>query len=344
MPTTPLPPPPAKKWLLRAVKLAILAILIWAVHNELAKAWEQLKDYDWQVQWPWILAAAAIYLLGMLPAGLFWHMTLRAMGQDSHILPTLRAYCIGHLGKYVPGKAIVVVMRAGMICGERVSASVAAVSVFVETLTMMGAGSFLAAAILLIWFRDRDVPAYLLGGMIAMMTVSALPTMPPIFRAIIAALGIGRGDEQTRAKVRGLGYGTILAGWLMMPWMWLFWGLSYWATLKALGVPMHDPLTDLPFITATVTLAVIAGFVVLIAPGGAGPRELVLLLLATPYLDGLVSNAQLMATVSVVMLRVVWLLADLLISGILYPMRPRREPVLRPSDEIEAAESPVHSP
>jgi len=52
--------------------------------------------------------------------------------------------------KYVPGKALVVILRAGLIRSRRVNAVVAAISVFYETLTMMAVGSFLAGAILVL--------------------------------------------------------------------------------------------------------------------------------------------------------------------------------------------------
>ncbi len=73
-------------------------------------------------------------------------------------LNTLRAYYIGHLGKYVPGKAMVVILRTVMVRGHRVDAAVAAVSVFFETLTMMAVGAFMAAGILAVRLRkERDV-------------------------------------------------------------------------------------------------------------------------------------------------------------------------------------------
>ena len=83
-----------------------------------------------------------LYLVGLLPEGLFWQRALRAMGQEAPLGRTLRAYYIGHLGKYVPGKAMVVVLRTGLICGPGVDAGIAAASVFLETLTMMAVGAF----------------------------------------------------------------------------------------------------------------------------------------------------------------------------------------------------------
>lgn len=294
------------------------------MHRELYQAWGQLQEHQWEFHVAWLALAGGLYAVGMVPAGVFWYLLLRGLGQDARLGPSLRAYCIGHLGKYVPGKALVVVMRAGMVCGERVSAAVAAVAVVVETLTMMAAGSFLSGAILAIWFRHRDLPWYIYGGAIGMVVVSGLPTLPPVFRLVMRLTGVGKSDPETAQKLQSLSYSTLLTGWILMPLMWVCWALSYWATLRGMGATGMDPLAELPFFTATVALAVVAGFAVLITPGGLGPRELVLVMLVKPHLENFVPNAALMAAASVVVLRLVWLVAELVVSGILYPMSRAR--------------------
>lgn len=313
----------AKKWLLRAAKLLVVALVIWAVHKTLYEAWCQLHGHRWHIEVPWLLAAGAFYLAGMAPAALFWHLVLRAMGQPSRLWSTFRAYSVGHLGKYVHGKAMVVVIRTGLVCSEQVNAAVAAVSVFVETLTMMAAGSFLSAAILAIWYRDRGLPWYVSAGAVGLLIVSGLPTWPPLFRLLVRLAGVGRSSPETGEKLLALGYKTLLAGWLLMSVMWVLWGLSYWATLRAMGVQAFDPIGELPVYTLTVSLATVAGFVAVVMPAGAGIREAVLAVLIIPYLAPLVPNPHLIAWASAIVLRVVWLVAELLVSLILYPLGMR---------------------
>ena len=57
----------------------------------------------------------------------------------------MRAYLVSHLGKYVPGKAMVVVMRAGLSMPYGARGATAAIATFYETLVMMAAGSLMAA-------------------------------------------------------------------------------------------------------------------------------------------------------------------------------------------------------
>ena len=91
-------------------------------------------------------------------------------------------------------------------------------------------------------------------------------------------------------------------------------GLSLWAVLKSLphrraAGPLVSQLW--PRLTASVSLAVVAGFLSLL-PGGLGVRELVLDELMTEPFGAMV------ALVSAVLLRFVWLLAELMVSVILY--------------------------
>ena len=101
---------------LAVAKLAIVGIVLWAVGDTL---WSGLVTL-WTDGLANTLALdcccwSVIYLVGLLPAGLFWWRVLWVLGQKTRFLDTMRAYYIGHLGKYVPGKAMVVVLRAGLL-------------------------------------------------------------------------------------------------------------------------------------------------------------------------------------------------------------------------------------
>jgi len=308
--------PDAARWLKLALKLVIVLVLVWAVRRTLVEAWEQLGEHPWRVLPAWLVASGCLYLAGLLPAGLFWHRVLVTLGQDAYRGETLRAYYIGHLGKYVPGKAMVVVLRAGLIRGHRVQTGVAAVSVFFETLTMMASGAFWAAAILAVWFRTHPPLLFLSIGL---MVVAGLPTLPPVFRRLVRLAGVGRSDPAVAERLDRLGYGTLLLGWVANTLAWVLLGLSFWAVLEAMEIPHLAPLLDVPRYTASVALAMVAGFLSLI-PGGAVVRELILTALMVPCftLRAPEVPAEVAALVSAVLLRLVWLVSDLVISGILY--------------------------
>jgi uncharacterized membrane protein YbhN (UPF0104 family) len=302
-----------RSWLATIVKLLIVVAVLLAVRHTITRALADLRGFSWDVSPLWMVGSGVLYLLGLLPAGLFWHRMLRVLGQDAKLGETLRAYYVGHLGKYVPGKAMVVIIRAGLIRSHRVNTAVAAVSVFFETLTMMAVGAFIAAAVLAIGFRDR---VFLFWVAVGLMAAAGLPTLPPVFKRLVRLAGVGKADPSTGEKLEKLGYGTLLVGWIAMGTAWCLLGLSLWAVLRAMGTADAGLLDQFHLYVAGVALAMVAGFLSLV-PGGAVVREAVLAELMVPRLGEVV------ALVSAILLRLIWLLSELVISGILYVSGPR---------------------
>jgi len=314
--TAPSRPPLGRRWAVTAVKLLIVLVVLAAVRHTLLSGLAQLDNYPWHFQPGWLIAAGALYLLGLLPAGLFWCHVVRTLGQPAGIGETLRAYFIGHLGKYVPGKAMVVVLRAGLIRSHRVNTAVAAASVFFETLTMMSVGALLSAAVLAVWFREQRT---LFAVAVGLMVMAGLPTLPPVFKRLARIARVGKSDPATAANLQRLGYGTLLLGYVAMTIGWVLLGLSLWAVLKSMGMTPPSLVAELPRYTASVALAMVAGFLSLI-PGGAVVREAILAQLMVPHFHDISPqiSAPTAALVSALVLRLVWLVAELGISGILY--------------------------
>jgi glycosyltransferase 2 family protein len=301
-----------RRWLLGAAKLAIVAVVLWFIRGRIVEWWGDLEGHKFHFDIGWLAAAGGFYLLGSLCCGLFWHRTLRALGQDVGLPTALRAFFIGHLGKYVPGKAMVVVLRASLIRGPGVEASLAVVSVFIETLTMMSVGALLAATIVVVWFPEQPL---WLAASLAMMAVAGLPTLPPVFRRVVRWVTLGRLKPETLQKLDRLGYGTMLLGWALNVLGWTLLGLSYWAALRALGAASGSPWASLHLYVASVALATVAGFLSFV-PSGAVVREAVLTELMAPQIGGTMAGTT--ALTAAVLLRLAWLAAELLASAVLW--------------------------
>ena len=232
------------------------------------------------------------------PRGCFGTVPCVSLGQEVPLGRTLRAYYIGHLGKYVPGKAVVVVMRTGLDLRSGRRCEHRGGERFLETLTMMASGAFLGGrcawsyttcgTACSFWaagggaatggtavFGLLSAQGWWLLASLAMLVATGLPTLPPVFLAWPGSLGVGRSDPAVAAKLAQFRYRTLLWGWLMMFAGWAFIGASLWATLKAAGAPDIDLLGQLPLYTAATALALVAGFVLLL-PSGAVVREAVL--------------------------------------------------------------------
>ena len=300
-------------WLKWTIRLAIVVLVCFFVRRNFMAGWTKLHQRPLQLNMAWLALSGGIYLLSLLPAGLFWRRAMMALGQRPNVGESLRAYFVGHLGKYVPGKALVVIMRAGLVSSRRTDPVIAGAAVFVETLTMMSVGACLAAIVLPCWFRE---PTALIAAAAALALVAGLPTLPPAFRRLLRSTPGLRGDAHRLRQLDGINYRLLGWGWLAMAGGWLVSGLSLWAALAAAGTPNLAPLRQFPLYAAAVALATVAGFLAMI-PGGLFVREAVLLqVLQTDFgQDG--------ALVAAVLLRLVWLLAEVIISGILYAFGPR---------------------
>jgi hypothetical protein len=309
---------PRLKWTLRVLVLTLVTWGIWKTveqaRHEFAAQRFDLED----VHVGYLVAAGVLYVAGFVPSWVFWHRTLWAMGQRPRWGESLPAFWIGHLGKYVPGKAMVVVLRTGLIFSERVNRTVAATSVFVETLTLMAVGAGVSALALLL---TTSHPA-LFWLAVALMIGAGLPTLPPVFRQLVKLLQVQRANPEIHRAIAGVDLRLMAFGWLIVGVGWVLLGVSLWATLRAIPgaeAGWDEPWPAIPLLTATVGLAMEAGFLTLI-PGGLGVRDWVLMALLAPAYGTRV------ALVSAVLLRIIWLLSELVVSAILYVnlLRTRR--------------------
>ena len=126
------------------LRIAVLVVVCIGVSGTVRHALAELSEHEWQSKPAWLLVAGAAYVLGMAPMGWFWHRTLTALGYQPPLSATMRAYYFGQLGKYVPGKAMVIILRVAAMRRWAPSMRLVIVSVFVETLTMMAVGALLA--------------------------------------------------------------------------------------------------------------------------------------------------------------------------------------------------------
>lgn len=307
-------------WTLRIVGVALVA---WFVHGTVREAVDKLSEHQWHVRPLWLLAVGAIYALALVPMGWFWQRTLTALGSPAPIVFALFAYFMGHIGKYVPGKAMSVILRVAAVRQWVPSMRIALISTLVETLTMMAVGASLAAAMSIFVLRLEPVVSLAAAGM---ALAAGVPTIPPIARRL-ATLGLKRAGEasdagpttavavlsptEIAARLQAIDVRLLAKGWFAAAICWLLQALSLWATLRAIGVDNVSPVGDLPTLVAAVSFAVVAGFLSQI-PAGLGVRDALLMQLLVPLCG------QTNALVAAVMMRLIWLVSELSACGILY--------------------------
>ncbi|MEM6330245.1 MAG: lysylphosphatidylglycerol synthase domain-containing protein [Planctomycetota bacterium] len=298
----------------------VAGLVVWFVYGTLRQSIAEFSATAIRPN-PWLLFAAGVaYAAALAPMAWFWRQTLLALGQPSGWRAVLRAYCLGHLGKYVPGKGLVVVLRTGAIRQAGGQTAPIAASVFVETLTMMSVGGVLAC-VLLTTHGDGAAEPWLAALAAGLAVAAAAPTLPPVIRRLVRRLArveVSPAEAQASAPANTPSAGDPLPsfagrltwrllgkGWLAAALAWTGLAGSLWLTLRSLDAGFPLTLVAAAYCLLAVTLPVVAGFLSLL-PGGLLVRDGLMLQLLT----GVAGVAEPVALAATVLLRVVWIVSE----------------------------------
>ena len=312
------------KW---ALTIAVLAFVGWRA----AGLWEDARRQPFELRPVWLLPAGLAYLAGWAPSVWVFRSLLSRAGQSVGRADAARAYYCGHLGKYVPGKALALVIRGRLLVGRGGTLGVGVLAAGLETLISMGAGAAIGIALLPWCLIGTELGAELagvpvagslmirpwLGGVVVLIgTAAALPALAALFTRLAAKLAPAEARDSVRFDTRTLaaGLAACSAGWVLH-------GASLWCCLRAVGG--EATAGDLPACVGATGLATAAGFAAVFAPGGVGVREAVLIETLSPR-----PTIGAAAVAAAVVLRLVWLVSELVAAGGLYyyPARPPRVP------------------
>jgi uncharacterized membrane protein YbhN (UPF0104 family) len=267
-----------------------------------------------RVEPAWVVLGGLLYLAGLSACGVFFARIMTASPTPVSPWASVRAYLISHLGKYVPGKAMVVVMRVGLVAPHGARAATAAIGTFYETLVMMAAGALVATAGFAVGQTPvQGVPLALSAGLAVLFLVVTDPLIfPRASRLVTMPLPNIGPDAMPEISRRLMFEGLALTalGWVLL-------GLSQVAVVRAVA-PGGVAVGLWPMVVASVALATVAGFVVAVLPGGLGVREGVLMTTLAPAVG------RDTAVVAALALRLTWVAAEVLAAAALVPARPAR--------------------
>jgi uncharacterized membrane protein YbhN (UPF0104 family) len=282
----------------------------------------------------WVFLAAALYLIGLFFSALTWRLLLIRAGHRPRVLPTARAYYIGHLGKYLPGKAWALFVRADLLRDQGIPTAVGVVAAFYEVfITMTGAavtailffaafgpsGTYRPNGHILRNLLMLRVPAELDIGRstdillaLGLLVVVGTPVLPPVFHVLSRRLASAFSAVDSVPRFR---WRDLFEGLLLTCTGWLFAGASLAAAVCAVVGPNAPWSVEIAGRTVAVMgVSYVAGFVVVFAPSGLGVREFFLALFLTPELHELgvpSEEARGLAILAALILRVAWTGAEI---------------------------------
>jgi glycosyltransferase 2 family protein len=279
-----------------AVRLAVLVGFLAALTWSLAAQWAAVRPLLGQLSVGSLGAALAAVLAGILATFQCWRTVLAELGARLPVAAGARVFFLGQLGKYLPGSLWPVMAQMELGRDHEVPERTSAAAVGVFLLVVVGTGLAVATAAAPLLGPD-EVGGY--WWLAAALPVALLAAAPPVLNRL---LGVAVRLARRPPLPAPLSTGGVLraAGWALSSW--LAYGAHVWVLASQLGA--GGPLL-LARATGAFAAAWCAGFLLVVAPAGAGVREAALVLL----LGGVLARPQ--ATVVAVVSRLLFVLGDL---------------------------------
>jgi len=303
------------KGLIALARWICAGILLYAAGRQISAELSKLQVTELRIHPVLLLIGAALYVVALACFGAYWRQAVLGMGGSPGRVEALRAYCVSQLGKYIPGKAWVLLIRCALIDTRTTIPPVIIASTIYETLAMMAAGS-LVALVALLSVGDARPGMLALSGALAVGLFFAV--LPPVFGRLVTWASRWFRKEGTNL-IAAVSYPTWLNGFRYCVPGWIAAGLSLLAVAGSLDISLFSFVGFL-LACGSMALAVVGGFAVLIVPAGLGVREWVLMQTLGPSVGA--SNAVLIA----ILVRITHVSVELLVAVCLYLVGKRNKP------------------
>ncbi len=312
---------PVIKWILFVIVLVFLgrrAFLLWKLAPP-----KSIQINAW-----WLIPAALSYVIGWFPSIWFWRAMLHRLQQPLDWWTAIRAYHVGQIGKYVPGKAMVLIIRGALTKSANVNSVLAGVTAAYESLVFIATGAMLGLALApsalgptfskwlplqLNWLQKQP---FLWPVAVIVVTFATTPISSWLFTRVGRKVVPGqKGIGDTPPSISA---GLISQGIVVMTLGWICHAFSLGFVLQSLSDAPFK-LTLFPVWLASASLSLVGGFVVLIAPGGIGVREGILV----EALKDHPAIGPSTALIAAGLLRVVWFVTELISAAVLFLAKPK---------------------
>jgi hypothetical protein len=306
-----------------AIAIAILAFVVLYFRDVLRK----MPPVQFTPRLELLVLSGVLYLVSHICWATFWVRLLHNQGVTVSWFVGLRTYFISQFGKYIPGKVFVLIMRVGMLRHFHGHPIPVAVTATYETLTSMAAGALLGVLFLP---ALGVLPPEISGRTTMLLAVAGLPIGLGVLNKLAVRIAKKRRSPDSRPLpapsifllAQGLLHGSLGYGFL---------ALSLSCAIRAI-LPNAPELTAEAYTAelAAVAVSYVAGFVIVVAPGGLGAREFVLVAALTPrFATGLgldLAAAEGLAVVVSLVLRLSWTIAELALGLLLIAIKPKIPP------------------
>jgi glycosyltransferase 2 family protein len=308
-------------WIQSLTLVSVALAVVWTIWQGAIDL--QQQDVSWgSLRWGWLVPALTLSFLGTVPGWLFWHRLLHRFGLPITWRHSFRAFYLSQLGKYVPGKVMVVAIRASIAATvPRQSTTtdahtfhpwlIVSAAAVIETLMFIAVGSALGVICGATLLADQ---LWVLGLGAAFAGAILFLMLPPVLRFWIVRLPLFKSTQERQWLGSRWTWNLFFSGSLSFVAGWFLLGGGL-LSLTLLLPGQTTSLAELPRTTAGVTLSTVIGFLSFV-PGGLGVREIVLFPILRPKFAAVL--------LLLILQRLVVLLAECLAAALAYSLRIRQ--------------------
>lgn len=333
------------------LRWGLFLLVLWYVATHAKTLWVASRDIDVNVDWKYLVAAGLISQLSWLPSTWFWRRLIVLLGGNVESYPLIRAYYCGSLGKYLPGKAAVILIRSAMLKQQNVSFVRASIASMVEAGAVMLVGCVVSLTFAMTVIPPDALPDWVSGSLprestswsglllfvivlLAATPVIAAPAnwiLTKISRtveqraqnktvndpAVIDPPPPGEANpERDGLAIGKLTWQLLATASLMLALSWAGHGLGLLLVLRSMD-PEILSLDNWTISTAAAAAGTSIGFFAIFAPGGLAVREGLIITVLAPSTGGGIAVA------AAGLYRLASLAAECLAALLLYVVAPR---------------------
>jgi uncharacterized membrane protein YbhN (UPF0104 family) len=289
----------------RLLRWGFLAVAVGLCLYTVARQWQQVRGALADLGAPVLLASFAGVALAMLASAETWRVLLGALGSPLSRTAAASIMFVGQLGKYLPGSVWPVLAQMELGRAHDVPRSRSATAAVLTMLVSLCGGLLVAAVALPFTAPSPGYRWFLLAAPVLLAVLH-----PRLLNPLLRLASRGRLAVERIA----LGPLTAALGWSLLSW--LCYGVPIWLLATRLGAP---PGPTVLIAVGGFAFAWSVGFLVVIAPAGAGVRDVLLVTAVATVLP--VADATAVALVS----RLLMTIGDVLAAGIAATIGRRRD-------------------
>jgi uncharacterized membrane protein YbhN (UPF0104 family) len=288
------------------VRPVIAILIVAAIGYAVASEWSGspgkpgIKDALRALAWPSVLLSLLAVFAGTVTSLLAWRALLADEGHALSPIAAARIFLVGQLGKYLPGSVWSVVLQVELATRERVPRARAFTTSLVFIGLSLSTGLTVGLLGLPVLASAHHPELWWLFAAWPVLLVASIP--PVLTRLVNFVLRLLRKGPLPRP----LSWSGVFAASSWLVGTWIFFGLHLWLLANSLGAPGIGGLVRS---IGGFALAMAAGVLFVVAPSGAGVREIIIVAALAPVMSS--AEAFGVAVVS----RVLFIVVDVVSAG-----------------------------